>query len=125
MICAICHYLARGQEVRAAVTVVAGYASCEPHFAIAEIAGKAEEGIGLAALESEADADCGRCGRFLGSELGALPEGPDQEPLCIGLRERLAVPFHDVGCRPGLPPVRRARPAGSHPVRAARSCARL
>ena len=84
MICAICHYLARGQEVRQAVTVVAGYASCEPHFAIAEIAGKVEEGIGLAALDIEADADCGRCGRFLGAELGVLPEGPDQEPLCIG-----------------------------------------
>lgn len=84
MICAICHYLARDQEVREAVTVVAGYAACEPHFAIAEVVGKAEEGIGLSGLDSDADADCSMCGRFLGAELGTLPEGPDDPSLCIG-----------------------------------------
>ena len=84
MICAICRYLARGQEVREAVTVVAGYAACEPHFAIAEVVGNAGEGIGLSGLDGDADADCGMCGRFLGAELGAFADGPDAQPLCIG-----------------------------------------
>ena len=66
MICAICRYLARAQDVREAVTVVAGYAACEPHFAIAEVVGKDGEGIGLSGLDNYADADCGMCGRFLG-----------------------------------------------------------
>jgi hypothetical protein len=84
MICAICYYLARdGQEAREAVTVVAGYAACEPHFAIAEVVGNAADGITLSALDSEGAATCGQCGRLLGSDLGTLPEGPDDRPLCI------------------------------------------
>jgi hypothetical protein len=84
MICAICHHLASdGQEVRDAVTVVAGYAACEPHFAIAEVVGKVDEGIGLSALDSDGAANCGQCGRLLGSDLGAFAEGPDEQPLCI------------------------------------------
>ena len=76
MICAICHYLARdGQEAREAVTVVAGYAACQPHFAIAEVAGKAGDGIGLSPLDSDAAANCGRCGRLLGSDPGRAPPG--------------------------------------------------
>jgi hypothetical protein len=83
VICAICHYLARGgREAREAVTVVAGYAACEPHFAIAEVAGKADDGIGLSAPDGDAAANCGQCGRLLGSDLGALPQGPDDTPLC-------------------------------------------
>jgi hypothetical protein len=86
-VCAICHYLARdGQEVREAVTVVAGYAICEPHFDVAEMAGKVDDRygtLGLAVLDAEAAANCGQCGRFLGSDLGALPEGPDDKTLCI------------------------------------------
>jgi hypothetical protein len=84
MICAICHYLATdGQEVREAVTVVAGYAACEPHFAIAEVVGKVDDGIGLSALDRDAAGNCGQCGRMLGSDLGAFAEGPDDGPLCI------------------------------------------
>ncbi|TVZ06302.1 hypothetical protein EAS64_02400 [Trebonia kvetii] len=87
MICAICHYLASdGQQVREAITIVAGYAACEPHVDLAEIAGKGDGlygSAGLSALDAAVAADCGRCGRFLGSDLGALPEGPDDPVLCI------------------------------------------
>jgi len=84
MICAICYHLARNdQEAREAVTVVAGYAACEPHFAIAEVVGKVEEGIGLSSLDEEGYSNCGHCGRLLGSDLGTLPDGPDDRPLCI------------------------------------------
>ena len=84
MIYAICHHLARDdQEAREAVTVVAGYAACGPHFVIAEVVGKVDEGIGLSSLEEEGASNCGHCGRLLGSDLGTLPDGPDDKPLCI------------------------------------------
>jgi hypothetical protein len=84
MICAICHYLARdGQEAREAVTVVAGYAACEPHFAIAEVVGNVADGITLSGLDSEGADTCGQCGRLLGSDLGAFAEGPDDGTRCI------------------------------------------
>ncbi len=89
MICAICYHLATGsQEARDAVTVVAGYAACAPHFAIAEVVGKVYDGIGLAALDNEGTANCGQCGHLLGSDLGSLPEGPDDQPLCIACASR-------------------------------------
>ncbi len=86
MFCAICHYLAGdGQQIREAGTVVAGYAACEPHFALAEVIGKAEDfgALGLSALDGDAAANCGQCGRFLGSELGAFPVEPGDKPLCV------------------------------------------
>ena len=86
--CAICHFLARdGQEVLEAVTVAAGYAACEPHIGLAEAVGGVDPLYGgthgLSLLKNEARANCGQCGRFLGSDLGALPAGPDDKPLCI------------------------------------------
>jgi hypothetical protein len=87
MICAICHYLARdGQQVREAVTVVAGYAACGPHVDVAERIGMVADTygtLGLSALDHEGAAHCGQCGRFLGSDLGTLREGPDDKALCI------------------------------------------
>jgi hypothetical protein len=91
MFCAICHYLAGdGQHVREAVTVVGGYAACGPHFDVAEIAGMVDDSYGsagLSALDAAIAANCGQCGRFLGVDLGALPEGPDDEMLCIACHE--------------------------------------
>ena len=91
MICAICHYLAGDeQQVREAVTITAGYAACEPHFDVAEIVGKVDDlhgSLGLSTLDVAIIANCGQCGRFLGSDLGALPSGPDDEMLCIVCHE--------------------------------------
>lgn len=86
MVCALCHYLAcDGQDIRDAVTVAAGYATCEQHLELAEIIGKADGDhgtLGLSVLDGDSFGDCGRCGRFLGTELGALA-GPGQAALCI------------------------------------------
>jgi hypothetical protein len=86
MTCAVCYHLAgEGQDVREAVTVVAGYAACGPHVELAEAAGSVDVrygSLGLSGLEGEAGRNCGQCGRFLGSDLARL-EGPDSQPMCI------------------------------------------
>jgi hypothetical protein len=72
------------------VTIVGGYAACGPHFDAAEIAGTVDASYGsagLSALDAAIAANCGQCGLFLGADLGALPEGPDDEMLCIACHE--------------------------------------